>query len=77
MYNDDFAKTIIDDLEKKKVTLIQKNITLSSLGYIVDNNNHFQVSLNAMLIDAFENILLFKDKQQRKLEHLFNIASTL
>lgn len=77
MYNDVVQKTIINDLEGKKLKLVETALALASQGFIVNQVKYVKLGWSSILIDAFQNMNLFSDEQQRKIEQIYNKVSEL
>lgn len=77
MYNDEFRKTIITDLESKELSIVNTAVVLASQGYIVNRAKYIKLDWTSIVLNAFENINIFSEEQQYKLELLYNKLSTL
>lgn len=77
MYNDEFRKTIITDLESKELSIVNTAVVLASQGYIVNRAKYIKLDWTSIVLNAFENINIFNEEQQHKLELLYNKLSTL
>ena len=77
MYNDEFSKTIITDLESKELSIVNTAVVLASQGYIVNRAKYIKLDWTSIILNAFENINIFSEEQQHKLELLYNKLSTL
>lgn len=77
MYNDEFRKTIITDLESKELSIVNTAVVLASQGYIVNRAKYIKLDWTSIVLNAFENINIFSKEQQHKLELLYNKLSTL
>ena len=76
MYNDEFSKTIITDLESKELSIVNTAVVLASQGYIVNRAKYIKLDWTSIILNAFENINIFSEEQQHKLELLYNKIST-
>ena len=77
MYNDELRKTIITDLESKELSIINTVIVLASQGYVVNRAKYIKLDWASIILNAFENINMFSEEQQHKIELLYNKFSML
>lgn len=77
MYNDEIRKTIITNLEEKEINIIENAIFLATQGYVVNRSKYLKLDLTSIILNAFENINVFSEEQQHKIELLYNKLSTL
>ena len=77
MYNDELRKTIITNLESKELSIVNTAIGLASQGYVVNRAKYIKLNLASIILNAFENINIFSEEQQHKIELLYNKFSTL
>ena len=77
MYNDELCKTIITNLESKELSIVNTAIVLASQGYVVNRAKYIKLNLASIILNAFENIDVFSEEQQHKIELLYNKLSTL
>lgn len=77
MYNDDLRKSIITDLESKELSVVNTVVVLASQGYVINQAKHTKLDLASIILNAFENINVFSEEQQHKIELLYNKLSTL
>ena len=77
MYNDDLRKSIITDLESKELNVVNTVVVLASQGYIINQAKHFKLDFASIILNAFENINVFSEEQQHKIELLYNKFSML
>lgn len=77
MYNDEIRKTIITDLESKELSIVNTAVVLASQGYVVNKTKYIKLDWTSIVLNAFENINVFSEEQQRKIELLYNKLSTL
>ena len=77
MYNDELRKTIITDLESKELSIVNTAVVLVSQGYVVNRVKYIKLDWTSIILNAFENINVFSEEQQHKLELLYNKLSTL
>ena len=77
MYNDELRKTIITDLESKELNVVNTVVVLASQGYVINQSKHTKLDLASIILNAFENINVFSEEQQHKIELLYNKLSTL
>lgn len=77
MYNDDLRKSIITNIESKELSIINTIIVLVSQGYVTNNIKYIKLDLASIILNAFENINVFSEEQQHKIELLYNKFSTL
>lgn len=77
MYNDEFRKTIITDLESKELSIVNTAVVLASQGYVVNKAKYIKLNWTSIILNAFENINIFSEEQQHKIELLYNKISTL
>ena len=72
MYNDDFRDNILDDLESRKLAIVNTVVELASQGYFANKLKYIRLDWTSILIDAFQNIAMFTKEQQVKIEQLYN-----
>lgn len=72
MYNDDLRDNVINDLESKKLSIVNTIVSLASQGYFINKNKYIRLDWTSILLDAFENIVMFTEDQQAKIERLYN-----
>ena len=77
MYNDDLHKSIITDLESKELNIVNTVVVLASQGYVINQAKHIKLDWTSIILNAFENINVFSEEQQHKIELLYNKISTL
>ena len=77
MYNDELRKTIITDLESKELSIVNIAVVLASQGYVVNRVKYIKLDWTSIILNAFENINVFSEEQQHKIELLYNKISTL
>ena len=77
MYNDELRKTIITDLESKELSIVNTAVVLASQGYVVNRVKYIKLDLTSIILNAFENINVFSEEQQHKIELLYNKLSKL
>ena len=77
MYNDDLRKSIITDLESKELNIVNTVVVLASQGYVINQAKHIKFDWTSIILNAFENINVFSEEQQHKIELLYNKLSTL
>lgn len=77
MYNDELRKTIITDLERKELSIVTTAVVLASQGYVVNRVKYIKLDWVSIILNAFENINVFSEEQQHKIELLYNKLSTL
>ena len=77
MYNDKLRKTIITDLESKELSIVNTAVVLASQGYVVNQAKYIKLDWTSIILNAFENINVFSEKQQHKIELFYNKLSTL
>ena len=77
MYNDELRKTIITDLESKELSIVNTAVVLASQGYVINQAKHIKLDWTSIILNAFENIDVFSEEQQHKIELLYNKLSTL
>lgn len=77
MYDDKLRKTIITDLESKELSIVNTAIVLASQGYVVNRAKYIKLNWTSIILNAFENINVFSEEQQHKIELLYNKISTL
>lgn len=77
MYNDDLRKSIITDLESKELNIVNTVVVLASQGYVINQAKHIKLDWTSIILNAFENINVFSEEQQHKIELLYNKISTL
>ena len=77
MYNDDLRKSIITDLESKELSIVNTAVVLASQGYVINQVKHIKLDWTSIILNAFENINVFSEEQQHKIELLYNKISTL
>ena len=77
MYNDELRKTIITDLGSKELSIVNTAVVLASQGYVVNQAKYIKLDWTSIILNAFENINVFSEEQQHKIELLYNRLSTL
>lgn len=77
MYNDELRKSIITDLESKELSIVNTIAVLASQGYVINQAKHIKLDWTSIILNAFENINVFSEEQQYKIELLYNKISTL
>ena len=77
MYNDDLRKSIIIDLESKELSVVNTVVVLASQGYVINQAKHIKLDWTSIILNAFENINVFSEEQQHKIELLYNKLSKL
>ena len=77
MYNDDLRKSIITDLESKELSVVNTVVVLASQGYVINQAKHTKLDLASIILNAFENINVFSEEHQHKIELLYNKFSML
>ena len=77
MYNDELRKSIITDLESKELNIVNTVVVLASQGYVINQVKHIKLDWTSIILNAFENINVFSEEQQHKIELLYNKISTL
>ena len=77
MYNDELRKSIITDLERKELSIINTAVVLASQSYVVNRAKYIKLDWASIILNAFENINIFSEEQQHKLELLYNKLSIL
>ena len=77
MFNDELRITIITDLESKELSIVYTAVVLASQGYVVNRAKYIKLDLASIILNAFENIDVFSEEQQHKIELLYNKLSTL
>lgn len=77
MYNDELRKTIITDIENKELNIVNATVFLASQGYIANRAKYIKLDWASIILNAFENINVFSEEQQHKIEFLYNKLSTL
>lgn len=77
MYNDEIRKTIITDLERKEISIVENAVFLASQGYVVNRAKYVKLDWTSIVLNAFENINVFSEEQRHKIELLYNKLSTL
>ena len=77
MYDDVIKTNILDSLESKVVSIVNTSVALASQGYIINKNKYIKLDWSSIMIHAFENIDVLNEKQQHRVELLYNKISTL
>ena len=77
MYNDELRKSIITDLESKELSIVNTIAVLASQGYVINQAKHIKLDWTSIILNAFENINVFSEEQQHKIELLYNKISIL
>lgn len=77
MYNDEIQNTIISKLEEKVISIVETNLALLSQGYLVNRLKYVKLEWSSILIHSFENIDIFNDEQQNKIEQIYNKVMSL
>ena len=71
MYDEAISNEFIKVLEQKAINVIKANVALTAQGYVVNKAKKVALEWSSILLDAFENIAIFSDEQQRSIEHLY------
>ena len=77
MYNDSIKKGITDNLENKIMNIANISVILASQGYLVNRNKSIKLDWSSIVLHAFDNIDVFNEEQQTKLETIYNKLSNL
>ena len=77
MYNDELRKTFITVLESKELSIVNTAVVLASQGYVVNKTKYIKLDWTSIILNAFENINIFSEEQQHKIELLYNKLSML
>lgn len=77
MYNDELKETIIDNLERKAISIVNTAVALASQGYLVNKAKQIRLDWSSVMLHAFENIDILSREQQRKVKLLYDKLSTL
>ena len=77
MYNDNLRKSIITDLESKELSIVNTAVVLASQGYVINKAKYIKLDWTSIILNAFENINVFSEEQQHKIELLYNKLSML
>ena len=71
MYESYLNKTMLDVLENRISGIADSITVLIDKGYIPNKNKMTILNWTPILIDAYENIVLFTEEQQNKLNNLY------
>ena len=71
MYESYLNKTMLDVLENRMSGIANSITVLIDKGYIPNKNKMTILNWTPILIDAYENIVLFTEEQQNKLNNLY------
>ena len=71
MYESYLNKTMLDILENRISGIADSITVLIDKGYIPNKNKMTILNWTPILIDAYENIVLFTEEQQNKLNNLY------
>ena len=71
MYESYLNKTMLDVLENRMSGIADSITVLIDKGYIPNKNKMTILNWTPILIDAYENIALFTEEQQNKLDKIY------
>lgn len=71
MYESYLNKAMLDVLENRISGIADSITVLIDKGYIPNKNKMTVLNWTPILIDAYENIVLFTEEQQNKLDKLY------
>ena len=71
MYESYLNKAMLDVLENRMSGIADSITVLIDKGYIPNKNKMTILNWTPILIDAYENIVLFTEEQQNKLNNLY------
>lgn len=71
MYESYLNKAMLDVLENRISGIADSIIVLIDKGYIPNKNKMTILNWTPILIDAYENIALFTEEQQNKLDKIY------
>ena len=71
MYESYLNKAMLDVLENRMSGIADSITVLIDKGYIPNKNKMTILNWTPILIDAYENIVLFTEEQQNKLDKLY------
>lgn len=72
MYDEEIKENIINGLEEKVIRIVETNMALLSQGYLINRLKYVKLEWSSILIHAFENIDIFNNEQQTKIENVYN-----
>ena len=71
MYESYLNKTMLDILENRMSGIADSITVLIDKGYVPNKNKMTILNWTPILIDAYENIALFTEEQQNKLDKIY------
>lgn len=71
MYESYLNKAMLDVLENRMSGIADSITVLINKGYVPNKNKMTILNWTPILIDAYENIVLFTEEQQNKLDKLY------
>lgn len=71
MYESYLNKAMLDVLENRMSGIADSITVLIDKGYVPNKNKMTILNWTPILIDAYENIVLFTEEQQNKLDKLY------
>lgn len=76
LYNEEIKNSIISELQNKAISLACNAINLSELGFH-QSENFMALQATQMLLNAYENVDVFSQKQQDEIDYLYNTIRRL
>ena len=72
LYDTKLKQAMLDVLENRMLGIADCIQVLLAEGYIPNKNKIIILNWSAILIDAYENINIFSEEQQKKLDVIYN-----
>lgn len=72
VYNEELKNVMLDVLENRTLSITNSIQALLEAGYIPNKNKFTILDWSTILFHAYENINLFTEEQQNKLDNLYN-----
>lgn len=76
--NQDLQESMIAALKNKEMAIVNKIVQAVETGYSADKNNRINIlSWTSILIDTYENINVYTEEEQDKIDRLYNKVMSL
>lgn len=72
LYNSKLKQVMLDVLENRMSSIADCIQVLLAEGYVPNKNKITILTWSSILIDAYENINIFSEEQQKKLDIIYN-----
>lgn len=72
LYNSKLKQVMLDVLENRMSSIADCIQVLLAEGYVPNKNKTTILNWSSILIDAYENINIFSEEQQKKLDVIYN-----